>query len=98
MGDGAQTPILTRRYVISGRVQGVGYRNFMEHRAGKLAIAGYARNQENGTVEVVAQGSAAQLAELRREMQRGPRFAEVTGIQEEEHPVLQYRGFHIKRA
>lgn len=94
----AQPPILTRRYVISGRVQGVGYRNFVEHRAGKLGVAGFARNQQNGTVEVVAQGTATQLKALRADLARGPRFAEVAGVAEEEHPVLQYRGFHIKRA
>jgi acylphosphatase len=74
----------TRRYFVSGTVQGVGFRFFVQRTAEKLKIAGYARNLYDGRVEVLAVGTPSQLAELRTALERGPRFASVTGVREEE--------------
>jgi acylphosphatase len=74
----------TKRYFVSGNVQGVGYRFFVQRVAEKLSIGGFARNLFDGRVEVFATGSPAQLAELRTALERGPRFASVSGVREEE--------------
>jgi acylphosphatase len=80
VGDEKQT----RRYFVSGIVQGVGFRFFAQREAAKLRVGGYARNLLDGRVEVLAVGSAAQLEEMRRALERGPRFSSVSGIREEE--------------
>jgi acylphosphatase len=80
-----------RRYFVSGIVQGVGYRFFVQRVAEKLDIGGYARNLFDGRVEVFAVGSTAQLDQLKSELERGPRFSSVSGVQEEEaQPSREY--------
>lgn len=71
------------RYFVSGRVQGVGFRFFVERVARKLELPGYVRNLRDGRVEVFAKGTDAQLRALRAELERGPRFASVSGVAEE---------------
>lgn len=73
----------TKRYFVSGIVQGVGFRFFVRDVAEKLRMGGYTRNLFDGRVEVLAIGSAAQHAELRAALERGPRFSSVSGVQEE---------------
>lgn len=82
VGDEKQT----RRYFVSGIVQGVGFRFFVQREAEKLHVGGYARNLYDGRVEVLAVGSAAQLAAMRTALERGPRFSSVSGVREEEAP------------
>jgi acylphosphatase len=74
----------TKRYFVSGMVQGVGFRVFVAREAGKLGITGYARNLFDGRVEVLAHGTPAQLAELKAALERGPRLSSVSGVHEEE--------------
>ena len=74
----------TRRYFVSGTVQGVGFRFFAQREAEKRHIGGYARNLFDGRVEVLATGSAAQLDELKSALQRGPRFSSVSEVREEQ--------------
>jgi len=71
---------VTRRYLVTGRVQGVGYRRFVEREAGGLGLGGFARNLPDGRVEVVAQGDAAALAALEERLRRGPPLARVTDL------------------
>jgi acylphosphatase len=73
---------LARRFVVRGRVQGVGFRWFVEREAHILGIAGWVRNNHDGTVEVHAQGTREQLAGLRSRLQEGPRAARVDDVQE----------------
>jgi acylphosphatase len=73
-----------RRYHISGSVQGVGYRYFTAQTAGRLGIAGYAKNLRDGRVEVYAIGTEAILVALRAELERGPLGAVVSGVAEED--------------
>jgi acylphosphatase len=75
---------LTRRFFVSGRVQGVGFRMFVLREAHKLGISGFTRNLYDGRVEVLAHGTPAQLAELRVALQRGARFSRVDNVREEE--------------
>jgi acylphosphatase len=79
---------LAKRFYVSGRVQGVGYRFFAERVASQIGVAGYVRNLFDARVEVYAIGNAAQLDSLKRELQRGPRMASVDQIAEVDAEVL----------
>jgi len=64
--------------------------------AGELGLTGYARNLEDGRVEVYAVGMPDQLAELGARLWKGPRWADVRGVAEQEAPVVEYVGFYIE--
>ena len=64
-------------FLIQGRVQGVGFRWFVQREAGELDLRGWVRNTEEGDVEVVAAGEPADLDELRSSLKRGPRGSRV---------------------
>lgn len=87
----------TKRYYVSGIVQGVGYRFFVQRVADDLRLSGYVRNLFDGRVEVLATGTAAQLAKLRQELERGPWLSSVSEVREEAaHADWQYaNGFSI---
>jgi acylphosphatase len=88
--------VLARRFIVFGRVQGVGFRNYVEHVAGKLKVHGYVRNRRDGSVEVFAMGSAAQLKQLRAALERGPMMSSVADVGEEpDHPDEKYLGNFI---
>lgn len=74
----------TKRYLVSGSVQGVGFRYFTQHAAAKLHLSGYVRNLHDGRVEVFASGTPEQLEHLRAQLERGPRFANVHEVREED--------------
>ena len=84
-----------KQYFVRGRVQGVGYRYFVERAAAELGLMGYTRNLDDGRVEVYATGAAAKLDELRRRLSVGPRFADVRGVEEQEAPERKYESFRI---
>ncbi len=87
---------MARRYIVSGRVQGVGYRNYVEHVAGKLGVHGYVRNRRDGSVEVFAISTPERLKQLRIALQKGPMLAHVTDVQEEpDRPDEKYLGNFI---
>jgi acylphosphatase len=69
-----------RRFVVSGRVQGVGFRWIVLQHARRLELRGFARNCADGSVEVVVTGRDAALAELERHLRQGPDIADVTGV------------------
>jgi acylphosphatase len=73
-----------RRFIVRGRVQGVGFRWFVEREAHTLGIAGWVRNNSDGTVEVLAMGTREQLIGLRSRLQEGPRAARVDDVGEAE--------------
>jgi acylphosphatase len=66
--------------VVSGYVQGVGYRMYAYRRASALGLRGYVRNRHDGGVEVVAEGPRTELERLLGILRRGPASAEVTGV------------------
>jgi acylphosphatase len=76
--------IEARRFVVRGRVQGVGFRWFVEREAHILGVAGWVRNNSDGSVEVFAQGSRDQLLGLRSRLREGPRAARVDAVEESE--------------
>ncbi len=69
-----------KRYVVRGRVQGVGFRWFVEREAHLLGVAGSVRNNSDGSVEVFAQGTATQLAGLHGRLRQGPRASRVDEV------------------
>jgi acylphosphatase len=88
-----------RRFVVRGRVQGVGFRWFVEREAHILAIAGWVRNNADGSVEVLAQGTRDQLSGLRSRLREGPRAARVDAVEESEaRPAAGISSFRIEGA
>jgi acylphosphatase len=76
-----EKPTQARRFVVRGRVQGVGFRWFVEREAVLLGIAGWVRNNHDGSVEVLAQGTRDQLAGLHSRLREGPRAARVDTVE-----------------
>ena len=72
-------------FLIQGRVQGVGFRWFVQREASELELRGWVRNTEDGHVEVLAAGNPADLEELRQSLKRGPRGSRVDRVIE--HPL-----------
>ena len=70
-------------FLIQGRVQGVGFRWFVQREASELNLRGWVRNTEDGDVEVVAAGEAGDLDELRASLRKGPRGSRVDRIVEQ---------------
>jgi acylphosphatase len=88
-----------RRFVVRGRVQGVGFRWFVEREAHMLGIAGWVRNNSDGSVEVLAMGSRDQLLGLRGRLRQGPRAARVDQVEElEASPIAGLNTFRIEGA
>lgn len=74
------------RYVVRGRVQGVGFRWFVWRQAERLGVRGWAENLGDGSVEVVVDGPAEQVARLEETLRRGPSGAQVTGVEKTDLP------------
>ena len=85
-----------RRWFVRGRVQGVGFRYFAQKAASGLGLTGYTRNLDDGRVEVYAVGPEDKLSEMAGMLYRGPRWADVRGVEEEEAAVQQYGWFQIE--
>jgi acylphosphatase len=76
--------MVTKLLKISGRVQGVGYRDWMQTRAVALNLAGWVRNRADGTVEALVSGSAETVDVIISACHEGPHFAEVSTVYAEE--------------
>lgn len=73
---------IARRFLISGEVQGVGYRFFAQRAAARHQIVGYVRNLEDGRVEALAEGPAANVEAFKHELATGPRYSAVAHLEE----------------
>ena len=84
------------RYLVAGRVQGVGYRYFAMRIAESLGVSGFVRNLADGRVEVVAEASEEVLAEFEKQLRQGPAFARIESL--DSTPVSERgdRGFHVR--
>ena len=71
---------MTRRLAITGRVQGVGYRDWLVREARRLGLAGWVRNRADGSVEAVAAGAAEALDALAERARTGPPLARVDDV------------------
>jgi len=72
---------LARRYLVRGRVQGVGFRYFTHRAAVQAGVQGWVRNNPDGTVEIAAAGEPDALARLEQDIRRGPPGARVEHVQ-----------------
>lgn len=89
--------LVAKKYWISGRVQGVGFRFFAEREAKRLSLLGYARNLADGRVEVYAVGEAPSLAKFEQRLAEGPGGAHVKKVEDFDEPVdHRYTGFEIE--
>jgi acylphosphatase len=89
--------IVARRYVIGGRVQGVGFRMFAESAAGREGVHGYVRNLDDGRVEAVVEGDQASVDRVELALRRGPSGARVESFEvEPAAPSHRATGFHIR--
>lgn len=97
--DRFQLEMHAKRFYVSGRVQGVGFRFFAEGTAARLGVGGYVKNLFDGRVEVYAIGDERQLRALRDALEQGPRMAAVDKVEESDAETLkQYaEGFTIER-
>lgn len=85
-----------KRWLIDGMVQGVGFRFFVQHKATSLGLSGWARNLDDGRVEVYATGEAEHLADLGAALYIGPRMARVRSIEAHDAPVEKLSSFSIR--
>ena len=76
-------------------MQGVGYRYFAQRAAAELGLTGYARNLDDGRVEVYAVGPESKLSEFGGSLRQGPRWSEVRAVEEQEAEVRDYGSFVI---
>jgi acylphosphatase len=89
---------MSRRYLVSGVVQGVGYRYFVARHARNLGLTGYAANLADGRVEVLASGPPEALGRLEDVLRQGPAAARVTGVERGEaaEPAGPPSGFEVR--
>ena len=85
-----------RRWFVSGTVQGVGFRFFVQSKAASLGVTGWARNLDDGRVEVFAVGSDQQLDALAGALHIGPRAAEVRAVEQQDAPLEDASSFRIR--
>lgn len=87
---------VARRYLISGRVQGVGFRFFTEEMASREGIHGWVRNRPDGSVEVAAEGEAEAIDRFEHAVRHGPRGARVERVDVNEDVPTGSAGFTIR--
>ena len=89
--------IVGRHLSISGRVQGVFFRQWTVEQAREIGVSGWVRNCPNGTVEARLSGEESAVAELIERMRRGPPAAEVARVRIDEAPPEKSDGFEVRR-
>jgi len=88
--------VVSRQFLIAGRVQGVGYRYFVLRAAARHEILGTVRNLSDGSVEVVAEGDRTAMDLFKMELATGPSLARVTSLDETDVPVSgRFRDFRV---
>jgi acylphosphatase len=86
-----------RRFLISGRVQGVGFRYFAQEAAVRENLSGFVRNLGDGRVEAVVEGEDESVDRFERSIRRGPRGARVDGVDVDDLPAsTNLTGFHVR--
>jgi acylphosphatase len=90
-------PRVSRHVLVSGRVQGVGFRWHARERAQELGLAGWVRNQPDGKVELVLEGEEPAVASMLAWLAKGPPAARVSGVEAVERPCDGAQGFDVRR-
>lgn len=86
---------IARHVMITGRVQGVGYRQWAAFEAGRAGLSGFVRNRVDGSVEALFAGSEGQVAAMIERCWRGPPAARVENVVEAAADVPSDPGFHV---
>ncbi|HKR01331.1 MAG TPA: acylphosphatase [Pyrinomonadaceae bacterium] len=90
--------IVARKFLISGRVQQVGYRFFAQRAAARHQVLGYVRNLEDGRVEALAEGTIESVEGFKHDLATGPAFSWVENVEEiNVEPTGNYSLFRIER-
>jgi acylphosphatase len=90
--------IIARKFIVSGRVQGVGFRFFVQRSAARHQVLGYVKNLEDGRVEAVAQGEERAVKDFAEDLAAGPKLARVDDIEETVlEPSGSFSAFLIER-
>ena len=90
--------MIARKFFISGEVQGVGYRYFAQRSSARHQVRGYAKNLEDGRVEVLAEGNDKAVDAFRLDLAAGPTYSRVELIEElVVEPSGAYSAFRIER-
>ncbi len=90
--------MIARKFFISGRVQGVGFRFFVQRSSARHQVRGYVMNLDDGRVEILAEGDAKAVEAFRHDIGAGPIHAEVGEIEELVlDPSGSYSTFRIER-
>jgi acylphosphatase len=88
---------IARRFILSGRVQGVGFRYFAQDAARREGLHGYVLNRDDGSVEAVAEGEVESVDRFERALRRGPSRSRVEHVLiDEVNPDQGNTGFHIR--
>lgn len=96
-GKNMQTAV-ARKFLISGEVQGVGYRFFAQRAAARHQIVGYVRNCPDGSVEALAEGPATNVEAFKHDLATGPQWSVVRQVEEISlDPTGRYSSFRIER-
>ena len=96
-GEPQSADIQELHALVRGCVQGVGFRYFVVREASALGLRGYARNKDNGDVEVIAQGARSTLERLLAALWRGPSAASVSEVRTSwQSPTEHLSGFHVR--
>jgi|TARA_B100001971_G_C17955539_1_gene414743 acylphosphatase len=85
----------TNKIIISGTVQGVFFRNFVKEQAEKLGLKGFARNLDDGRVEVIVEGRDENVNEMVKKCKQGPAQSEIKEIEQEELNHQSFDSFKI---
>lgn len=84
-----------RRWFVTGRVQGVGFRYFVEKQASRLGVSGWVRNLDDGRVEIYAVGTPDRLSDLAAALHAGPPMSDVRNVEQMEDQVEKVSGFRV---
>jgi acylphosphatase len=89
--------LVSRRFVVGGRVQGVGFRYFAEEAALREGLSGHVRNRDDGTVEAEVEGEAESVERFELAIRRGPRASRVDSFEVTElRPTGRVTGFRVR--
>ncbi|MDT7604048.1 MAG: acylphosphatase [Acidobacteriota bacterium] len=89
---------IARKFLINGRVQGVGYRFFAQRVASRHQVTGYVRNLRDGRVEVLAEGTPESVEGFKHDLAAGPEYGQVEQVEELSlEPTGSYVSFRIER-
>lgn len=89
--------MIARRFILRGRVQGVGFRYFTCTRAERLGVQGWVQNLPDGNVEIHAETDQEQMEDFAQQVRSGPGMAQVVDMEVRNVPVEGHERFVIKR-